>query len=356
MLYDSIEDLNSAISTPVELAAANRNDDGHFAGSEEAFRHWDEDGEVPGRCSKCHSAEGLPLFATEGVTIAQPPANGFQCTTCHTDLETWERYEFTTVEFPSGAELTFSTETDADGNLIADDSNMCMHCHQGRSSTASVDQSTAGLAKDSVSEDLGFINIHYFAASASVFGNEAEGGYQYPGKSYVGRNEHVPNYSTCVQCHSTHQLEVKVTECAACHAGVETVEDLQNIRTSTVDYDGDGDTEEGVYAEIDTLRAALYEAIQAYAATTAGTPIVYDPAAYPYFFIDTNANGEPDPGEGIYPNKYASWTPALLKAAYNYQYALKDPGGYAHNAEYVLQLLYDSIQDIGGSTAGFTRP
>ena len=105
------------------------------------------------------------------------------------------------------------------------------------------------------------------------------------------------------------------------------------------------------------MAEVLYEAIKAYAADNGAIdPIIYDSGGYPYFFIDTNANGEADPGEGIYPNRYASWTPTLLKAAYNYQYSQKDPGAFAHNGKYVLQVLYDSINDIGGSTAGMTRP
>lgn len=40
------------------------------------------------------------------------------------------------------------------------------------------------------------------------------------------------------------------------------------------------------------------------------------------------------------------WTPRLLKAAYNYQVAKKDPGGYVHNPTYLLQLLYDSLDSL----------
>src|SRR5262249_36535057 len=36
----------------------------------------------------------------------------------------------------------------------------------------------------------------------------------------------------------------------------------------------------------------------------------------------------------------------LLRAAYNYQMASKDPGAFAHNAKYIIELLYDSIQDL----------
>ncbi len=63
----------------------------------------------------------------------------------------------------------------------------------------------------------------------------------------------------------------------------------------------------------------------------------------------------PDPDETNYGNRYATWTPRLLQAAYNYQYVAKDPGGFAHNAKYILQVLYDSLNDIGDAS-GMTRP
>jgi len=37
----------------------------------------------------------------------------------------------------------------------------------------------------------------------------------------------------------------------------------------------------------------------------------------------------------------------LLQAAYNYQYAQKDPGAFAHNGKYMIQILNDSIADLG---------
>jgi hypothetical protein len=36
-----------------------------------------------------------------------------------------------------------------------------------------------------------------------------------------------------------------------------------------------------------------------------------------------------------------------VRAAYNYHYVHEDPGAYTHNARYVLQLLYDSLDDLG---------
>ena len=92
--------------------------------------------------------------------------------------------------------------------------------------------------------------------------------------------------------------------------------------------------------------------MQEYATSVIGKAIIYNPNAYPYFFEDTDGNGEINGEEGA----YTAWTPRLLKAAYNYQYSLKDPGAYAHNGQYMIQVLYDALNDIGADTAGMTRP
>ncbi len=334
LLYDSIADLNEAISTPVDMETLRRNDHGHFAASEEAFRHWDEDGAVPGRCSKCHTAAGLPLFATEGVTISQPVASGLNCATCHSDLETYELYTFDAVEFPSGASVTFGE---------GDVSNTCINCHQGRSSTVSVNQAIGDLGDDELSENLRFLNIHYFAAGATLFGAEVQGAYQYADSEYLGRNEHVGAFDSCTECHNTHALEVEVAECADCHENVETAEDLAAIRVSEVDFDGDGDVTEGLDGEIDTMAELLYATMTEYAVSVGADPIVYNSHAYPYYFNDAG-------------DRYATWTPTLLRAAYNYQYVQKDPGAYAHNGLYVIQVLYDTLVDVGADVSGMTRP
>jgi hypothetical protein len=331
LLYDSTESLNEALSSPVDLSNAHRIDHGHFAGSEEAFRHWDEDGAVSSSCATCHSAVGLPFLIEHGVQIEQPLSNGFNCETCHSDFLTFELYQREEVEFPSGAVVSAS-----DPNA-----NLCLTCHQGRSSSASVESAVAGIEPDAVSEDLGFINIHYFAAGATLFGSEVQGAYQYPDKEYVGRFAHVDPYSNCTQCHSAHTLEVQTDACSACHGAFE---ELTAIRMDATDYDGDGDTSEGIAGEIATMAEVAYAAMQAYAEGTDGvSPIVYDGSSYPYFFDDA--------GE-----RYATWTPTLVKAAYNYQYVQKDPGAFAHNAKYIIEVLYDTIEDLGGDVGGMTRP
>ncbi len=343
LMYDSIASLNEALATPVDITNAQRNSAGHFDGTAEAFRHWDAEdpAEVPGTCAKCHTSEGLPFFLHNGVNIATEPSTALECTTCHNPAAEFALYPSDTVVFPSGAELSF-------GEGIA--ANLCLNCHQGRSSTVAVDRAiaSAGVGDDEVSENLRFINIHYFAAGATLFGSEAQGIYQYAEKEYAGRFVHVPNMAdTCVACHDPHLMSVNETLCSNCHGPVEP----SAIRMMAGDWDGDA-AAEGVAGEIATLEEELYAAIQAYAADTVGAPIVYDAHAYPYFFADANANGAVDEGEG----GYASWTPRLLRAAYNYQYVAKDPGAYAHNGRYVAQVLYDTLADLGADMTGKTRP
>ncbi len=342
LLYDSIDSLNEALAEPIDMAAMHRNDVGHFNGAEEAFRHWDAEGSVPGSCAKCHTADGLPYFLGEVATVSGAPSNGLQCNTCHSDLATFELYQVTEVEFPSGAVLV----SDEPGD------NLCMNCHQGRESGLSVEGRIAGMELDAVADGLGFINPHYFSAAATRFGADANGAYQYDGKEYFGLFEHVRRADNCIECHSAHELEVDWEFCADCHDGVAGPEELVNIREYEDDFDGDGDVSEGIAGEVATMEDALYGALQAYAAETLSAPIIYNSARYPYFFADVDNSGDFSEGD----TQYASWSPRLLKGAYNYQYVQKDPGAFAHNGQYILQVLYDSLEDLGADVSGMIRP
>lgn len=349
LLYDSLEDLNTQLGQPVDMTGMHRIDAGHFAGSQLPFRDWDADGAVPATCAKCHSATGLPVFLANNAMVAQPLSNGLRCDTCHNDLTTFTRYQVDSVRFPSGANISFGEGADA---------NLCINCHQGRESTVSVNATIAGIEPDAQDERIRFRNIHYFAAGATLFGDEAKGAYQYDGQEYIGQFAHGELGPTdCVSCHNTHELVIRVADCENCHQDVETREDLFDIRgPDQPDYDGDGDVEEGIAGEISTLHEALYAALQVYAADTNAAPIVYDSHNYPYFFADTNGDGVADPDEAVRENGYATWTPRLLQAAYNYQYVAKDPGGFAHNGKYLIQVMYDSLNELGADVSGYTRP
>ena len=365
LLYDSIEDLNTKLASPIDMSAMNRDDAGHFAGNTMPFRDWDgDDFTVPYRCAKCHSASGLPTFLKNGGTMivtgtgttlptgigSMPSSNGFACSTCHNE-EAWpERLSVASVTFPSGKTVSMGG-TDADGAFVADDANLCISCHQGRESSTSMNNYLKGKEDDVVDAKLSFKNVHYLGAGATLFGADAAGAYQYADKEYVGLNPHPIN--KCTDCHDVHALEVKIESCAACHSGVE---DVETIRMSTDDFDGDGDVTEGVKGEIETLAEVLYAEIQKYAETTSATPIVYDPHSNPYFFVDADKDGVPDVNDEGSNVRYNAWTPRLLRAAYNYQYSQKDPGAFTHNPKYVIQFLIDSIADLGGDVTAYTRP
>ncbi|MBL8103186.1 MAG: cytochrome c3 family protein, partial [Anaerolineales bacterium] len=354
LLFDSVADLGGDTST---LA---RTDAGHFAGDTMPFRDWDYDAEgnpsytVPFGCVKCHTAQGLPIFLKDGGTTvvtsngttsttgvqSMPSSNGFMCSTCH-DEDNWpSRYSVASVVFPSGRTVSLGGK-DADGKFVADDGNLCISCHMGRESTSSMNAALKGKDVDTVDAGIRFKNIHYFAAGATLFGGDVQGAYQYEGKEYVGQNMHASKdgkLNKCADCHDVHALEPKVESCDTCHDTT----DPTTIRKSDVDYDGDGDVTEGIAGEIQTLSEALFAQMQTYAEANGGA-ITYDGHAYPYFF---GADGK----------QYATWTPRLVKAAFNYQYSQKDPGAFVHNPKYVMQFLIDSIEDLGGDVSTYTRP
>ena len=315
----------------------------------EAFRHWDVDGSISTRCAACHSSGGFQDFlGADGSpsNVLGSPANmtdenaalgtTVDCDACHNSVT--ER--LSTVQFPSGAVL--------DG--LGPEAR-CMQCHQGRESGVSLAAHIAAaepVDDDTANTKLSFKNIHYFAAGASLYGNQANGAFQYENKIYNNRFPHVSTIDDCQECHDQHTLELRYEACESCHNGADAKEKLLDIRHvgSVMDYDADGRSDEGLYYELETMAEKIYVAMQQYAAA-AGAPIAYDSHSYPYFFNDSDGSGGfADPGEANFGNKYSSWTPRLLRAAYNYQYWQKDPGSFAHNGKYMIEVLYDTLESL----------
>ena len=314
--------------------------EGHFNRHADAFHEWDSEKEIPAVCARCHGATSLPEYLKEGKNSPAPhAANGLACTNCHADLLTYARHSVAKVTFPSGMTV------DSGNN----DANLCMTCHQGRESTASVNKAIAGLPLDTPDPKLNFIHVHFYGAGATMYGTEAKVGYEYDGKTYVGRFAHMPNVSTCTGCHHPHDGAVMVERCGGCHDGVKELADLANIRMSTRgDFDGNG-KEEGLAKEIAGLQVQLYAGIETYAKNVGGVGIGFTEAAYPHWFADKNGNGRIDPEEVSAANAYHAYTPRLLQAVYNYTYSVRDPAGAYHNGRYVLQLLHDSLESLAQS-------
>ena len=133
------------------------------------------------------------------------------------------------------------------------------------------------------------------------------------------------------------------------------IDNLHEVRMAGTinDFDGDGDATEGVVRRADGARRTCSTARSAPTRTPprrTGRARRCPPRRsrtrrprYPYFFVDPNDNGVVDPGEKT---GYNAWTARLLRAAYDYQYAQKDPGAFAHNAKYLIEVLYDAIADL----------
>jgi hypothetical protein len=306
-----------------------------------AFTLWNQQGEIPTACAGCHSTPGfLDRIGADGtapwaVDRPAPIGTTVECGTCHAP----QLAQITEIPFPSGALVPAHP---------AGPGAACLTCHQGRESGDSVEAATAAIeGDDAISPDLRFINIHYAAAGATMFGAEARGGYEYPGQTYAGRFTHMPGTAaTCTTCHDPHSTEVATDTCSACHGAVEP----RAIRAGSPDIDGDGEMTEGVAAEIAALHAALKQAMTVYAAHVGTHPFVYA-KGFPYFFNDLNGNGIAEDNERTRENAYNGFTPRLLRAAYNYQFVALDPGAWVHNPRYAAQLLHDSIADLAASGA-----
>ena len=191
-----------AVEAPMQkLWAAS----GHADAKAEAFIHWDSANPkvVPAACAQCHSPVGAQEYqATGKVTKDAPTGSVLTCDTCHNDAA----LKLTKVTFPSGIVI--------DG--LGPEAR-CMSCHDGRASKKQVDDQIAKFKAtdldkpvdpiknaDGTSSGFSFINAHYFTAAATLYGTEVKGGYEYEGQVYDVKNQHVPEYDTCANCHNPH--------------------------------------------------------------------------------------------------------------------------------------------------------
>jgi hypothetical protein len=307
----------------------------HADAAAEAFRHWDEDEEIRPACAVCHSGEGFRSFhgldgSEPGIPETPIDTGGVvDCATCHNPGLT----EITEIQMPSGVMHPVNGVEAS-----------CMTCHQGRTAGVTVAEAVGDLPDDSPNPELRFVNPHYATAAATWLGGYGAAGYHYEDRDYTGRFFHARPISSCVSCHQPHTLEVQTASCTTCHEDGETPEE---IRISRASYDGSGNTGQGIRVDIANNAALLLEMVTRYGGEVAGTAIIYDGGRYPYFFTDGNGDGEADTAEGR-PVAYGNWTPRMLRAAYNWKLVTADPGAYAHNPHYALQLLHDSIADLSG--------
>ncbi len=295
---------------------------GHFKRDAKPFHYWDQAGEIPAPCARCHAAEGVPQYLKEGKnTPAKLVKNAYACTNCHADMLSYERNTVSKVTFPS--ELTVDT-----GN---NDANLCMTCHQGRESTNSVNKAIGDKPVDTPDPKIAFIHVHYYPAGATLYGTQAKVAYEYAGKTYAGRYNHPKKMNQCTACHDPHSGELKREQCASCH---------DDEKTGVPETDA---------VELKKQLAELYAGIQQYSRAVGGSALAYSSAASPYWYADSNGNGKVDPEELKPTNSYKAYTPRLLQAVYNYTFLIRDPGAAYHNGRYALQIAYDSLDSLAAS-------
>ena len=302
---------------------------------------------VPTTCARCHSSRGLRRLPGRrqhrpraGWTTRQRRESVVRCATCHTPAaET-----LTAVTFPSGAKVT---------GLGAEAT--CMTCHQGRASGADVDKVIAD-ARSRCRRGHGRrrpMRVHQHPLLPG-------GGHalRRPGQGRLSvrrRRSTTPasatwTASTPASAATTRtRTQARWDACATCHPGVK---DLPTRATSGMmssrnrDYDGDGNRDRGHLPRARrAARRSCSQAIARYGVEKNG-PLCYGEHASLLVQGHQRQRGHAAPRRQCRANGYKRWTPRLPKAAFNYQMASKDPGAFAHNAKYIMQLLYDSTTDV----------
>ncbi len=307
-------------------------------------RHW-RYAAGPNRptCVQCHSGKGFVSALATGYSFYYIGKNNtgnvlglntdpkiHSCYTCHKGTETapHARRVIDQVTFPDGTTLSSPDK----------DNNLCMMCHQGRTSKADVD---TYLGSASPPYNFGTVNPHYLAAGSILNGLI---GYEYPGKDYSNGKSGIQSHKNtgCKGCHmfnsgnnevGGHTLRMENAgyinngPCTGCHGVV--ITDFHNFRMASDlnDYDGDG-VLEGIGKELEDLMNDLIQALQNQGVTKL--------PSYPYWSNLT--------------------TPAQLKAAYNVSLLEHEPGAFVHNYRYAFELLHDSYQDLTGLPHSGVRP
>lgn len=345
-------------------------------------------------CMRCHTATGFKSYLHNGTqdaaVLGNDVADPLTCAACHNaDTSTYssgvtiDTNGFVPGDNPAIYKI-LGIDGEGTGKHIELTTNgmegLCVKCHAPRSSDGAIkvnawvyglvadtvytsaskyyyaqypanNTATPAGTKSSQQSRGASVTFHYYPVMAVFYGNDAKEGFQYEGKSYVGKNDLMPGYGTCITCHNPHTTEVQPAKCSPCHVGVTAstagataTAEFHNIRVTTSDYDGDTNTTESTYTEVEGVKAKLLEAIVSYALNVpAGSTGIQLVSGSWKKASDASAN-------------FILWTPRLVKAAYNYHLSYRSPGAYVHNSKYMVELLYDSIEDLNAGLDATGHP
>lgn len=315
---------------------------------------WQRPGNWNNACVRCHTNGGFNDWTGNDASLADyddEPYTGavttaaswvaedgpLKCASCHNATA----MNLTKIVFPSSKVITTDNATA-----------LCGQCHMARESTVSINAKIGSTELDAqiAVASNSFANPHYFGAAATMFGSDVKGWAEYPNLPYTGTNKHAVNEASCVSCHDAHTGTVSVTAqtCGRCHFDettgqpITTFAQLEEQRQFGFEGDIDGDTVvESLKHEIEGLEETLYVAIQTYTTDIVATDICYNGASHPYYYEDSDADGT-----CATTTAFKKFTPRLLRAAYNNKFAHAEPGAWAHNPRYAIEILYDAIRDL----------
>lgn len=278
---------------------------------------------------------------------------------------------------------------------------ICIFCHQGRESGYTLFGSR--LSTNSPAGRT-FFNNHYLGTAAMIWGFN---GYEFQNGGNPAYSVNASHQSTnCAGCHMNnptsdntvagHTWVVNPNNCTTCHSTIVnppvTAASLADpngflsttrVTSDSNNYTGDpnGSTQP-IAVAIWSLEIKLANLL----ASQSPNPVYYDDTNYPYFF----STADPATHTGG-ANGFTAWTLPIYKAAFNLSYVIKGlpsvtassnfistvpgmPGSLiytlpdssqmfvpnnsaaVHNYKYNIELLQDSIINLGGTLPGAVRP
>lgn len=372
LLYDGIVDLNAGLTAAGKATvpfAGFRAFNDHFGAANaksnpnggDQFRDWDA-AVVPNNCSQCHAgAKGFAnAIANTLTTVTNKPIMAMECTTCHApkagdaNMQTI-RSDVAQVWFPPAKDNTATPNPKAvaiDATTLPESFALCGTCHSGRENTTTIDIAIAGMA-DQSAFSVSFKNPHYLGAAGIILGAKTHMAYEYVDQVYVttpvnfgvANNGNAPgphgspHGASCTGCHrpmeTSHSFEVDdltlTTYCGSCH-----------VKATYGDFRLQPKKD-----NVQAMAAKLYATLTAYTQAKSN-PACYNGAAYPYWYKDDGSGGG-TANDGVCQTgetAQAKFDAKSLKATFNYKWSQAEPGAYAHNYEYIIQVLFDSIKDL----------
>lgn len=328
-------------------------------------------------CMPCHTGTDF-VKLTVGATLPYTTASRWNvvgCRSCH-DLAvandapgTNNAAAFAEVRsFPAAYEFAFNSgvavaEADLGANRV------CFECHKGRTGyDAEAFTARTDAAEGTRGYDVSY--FHYAPSMAILFGDVSKMVPTYPDKTYAGRFTHYDGVKFgCVDCHNVHSTEgnhaaeSKMTNpdftCNGCHQSGASFS-ATNLQARTEAYSDR--LLETILAEVMEYAPGGSKAT-AYAALNAGLRTTID---------NLDAAVEEDrpqimmthiEGRTTYlPNKQIAKAANIWKIFTYEDGAPHGPthhghgGAWAHNSRFARQVMYDAIEDLGGSLLGLGVP